>query len=456
MSTTLGNTTVNSSTVMQIQTTGANAITIDGSQNVNIVNNLTGTTAQFTGPISAQYVNNSTVSWSWSGGPSPSGTYVMNTGPCVVHQNMRRCVLETNGSVNYYLSSTNSTLKSDGTAANLTGADGMVMVEIPAFYYSRTKVGSTITWGVSSVPTPGYELHPAFIKNGQVVAARYISAYDACVNTGGSTYQSGLNYDVNVGSGQNWNTGTAKLASVSGIYPAVGITRAQARQMASNVGSGWAQPDFYLYSAIQLLYLTEFGTFYSQSAIGPGNTQSTGWPLNSGSQTDSPASVAGLSNSTGNGTTSVSSVYTPPGTPTSYMSYRGIENWFGNVWWWVDGINILGGQCYVVNGNYLSNYADDTATNYNTIGSPLPGSGAQEFTGWTVSNQSIDWAYIPATVGGSSTTYITDGCYTYNSQNTVLNVGGGAVYGVNAGGFYWNSNGLSSVRSRDGGARLAF
>jgi len=42
-----------------------------------------------------------------------------------VQNGMRRCVLKTDGTVNYYLYPTNSALKADGvTASNLTGADG--------------------------------------------------------------------------------------------------------------------------------------------------------------------------------------------------------------------------------------------------------------------------------------------------------------------------------------------
>ena len=45
---------------------------------------------------------------------------------------MRRCVVNDLGVVKYYLKADDSTKKEDGSAADLSGADGMVMVEIPA------------------------------------------------------------------------------------------------------------------------------------------------------------------------------------------------------------------------------------------------------------------------------------------------------------------------------------
>jgi len=51
-----------------------------------------------------------------------------------IQASMRRCILSDSGVVQYYLYSTDSTLKEDGiTPANLDGSDGQVMVEIPAF-----------------------------------------------------------------------------------------------------------------------------------------------------------------------------------------------------------------------------------------------------------------------------------------------------------------------------------
>jgi len=199
-------------------------------------------------------------------------TYTANTTPSTVtkiHQGMKRCVLNDDGSVNYYLDPTDSTKKLDGTAANIDGTDGNVMVEIPRFYFRQVRDGSTLEWLISDVPLAGYQLHPAFFKNGEIVDFRYIGAYDACVyDDSAGTYLAGLNLDVNTG---NIDTANDKLASVSGIYPMVGVTRDECRSLAANNGPGWRQQDFWLTCAVQMLYLVEFGDFNSQANLGDGH-----------------------------------------------------------------------------------------------------------------------------------------------------------------------------------------
>ena len=89
---------------------------------------------------------------------SSTDTYTANTtvvSVTTVHENMRRCVLNANGTVNYYLNATDSTKKADGTTANLDGSDGNVMVEIPKFWFRQTKVGDTTTWEISDTAKAG-------------------------------------------------------------------------------------------------------------------------------------------------------------------------------------------------------------------------------------------------------------------------------------------------------------
>lgn len=386
----------------------------------------------------------STDSYSRNSGVSASTPVVTD-----VHKNMRRCLLRDDLTVNYYLDPTNSALKADGTSSVLTGADGQVMVEIPAFYVKYTP-GANRNWAVSLLPAAGYTLHPVFMKDGAFVPYRYFGAYDACVFNG-SVYESGLNYDNNWSAGQNWQAdgAAAKLSSISGVYPAVGATRANFRTMAANRGTGWRQVDFYLASAVQLLYLVEYGSFNSQAKIGDGNTSVTNAynAPSSGTQTDSPHSVAGKSNSLGNASTNTTNGAASTTRDTAYMSYRGIENFYGNCWNWVDGFNINNNQGYV--SNTRANFADDTATNYDIIGAPMVASD-----GWVTNVQQLQFGFLPSAVGGGSTTYIAD----YYYQNTgwrVAILGGSAINGAAAGAFSWNLDNASGFLSRNIGGRLA-
>lgn len=399
-------------------------------------------------------------SFAWnSGATTPSSIFGQTRVVAGVHDKIRGCVLLDSGAVNYYLLSTNWAFKADGTASTLTGADGQVMVEIPKFYYRVDRSGTISTWNVSAVPQSGFVIHPAFIKDGVEVNFRYISAYDACVQDVSSSpvsYLSGLNWDNNAtpaGAGVDVTATTGdKLASVKGIYPMVGLTRAQFRTLAANRGTGWRQVDFALWSAIQLLYVVEYQSFFTQNLLGAGNTNGS-YIAPSGNQNDSPNTIAGAGDSIGNGSTNTTSgagVNAKPGT--SFMKYRGIENWYGNCWAWADGINVnVGSTGNVHVTNTRADFADNTSTNMTLITSSLPTT-----SGYISDLLPADPYMLPKTNSGGSTTYITDYHSASTASNRVVLVGGAASDGALAGGFILLSAADSSAASRSGGGRLAF
>lgn len=365
-------------------------------------------------------------------------------------EDMKRCVLNSDGTVNYYLSPTDSTKKSDGvTPSVLDGTDGNVMVEIPKFWYKYERSGSINRWDIRTTPYDGYSVHPAFIKAGVEVSHRYIGAYDACYfDATDSTYKSGLNLDDMTG---YLDLANDKLASVSGVYPLAGVTRAECRSLAANNGTGWHQLDFALWSAIQLLYLVEYGNFNSQNRLGAGNTNGS-YLGSSANQNDSPHTVAGASNAKGNASTDGTqpSAGAKPGT--AYMSYRGIENMFGNTWSWVDGINVnIGTAGKVHYTNNHTNFADDTATNYTEIASAYPtGSGYIKDI-----LSGVGFGFLGSSnSGGSSTTFLTDYHYASASLARVGIAGGGALDGAAAGAFCVASSYGAGGAYRGFGARL--
>jgi hypothetical protein len=429
---------------------------------------------------------------------------------------MRRCVLNANGTVNYYLHPTNSTLKEDGvTPAVLDGTDGYVMVEVPKFWFRRDLASNVHTWEIADGPKAGFDLHPAFVKNGVEVDYRYISAYDACLwftrsvtavadagggsitfttsathplyagdvvtisgttdynatytvtardsdttftavgtftssQTGTATgYVSGKNLD---NFSANIQTGVDKLASVSGRYPLVGVTRGECRTLSANNGTGWHQLDFALWSAFQMLYLVEYGTLQSQSVLGAGNTNGS-YLSSDAVQTNSPHTIAGVSNTAfANASTDGSQPSAGARPGTAYMSYRGVENFFGNCWTWADGINVnvtTAGNVHITNN--VANFADDTATGYTLVTSSFP--TASGF----IRNLLNTTAYFLSSTnaGGSSTTFVSDQHTASANLSRVVAVGGAASSGAVAGVFCLLSANGSSNRSRLIGARLA-
>jgi len=320
--------------------------------------------------------------------------------------------------------------------ANFGGADGQVMVETPKFYFNHTLVSTTNSWYISKYDLPGYELHPAFWKDGQQVDYRYMSAFEGGMydaSTGTMCAKASIPSSI-YASGD-------KMTSVAGTWAKTNETRAEYRTMAAQRGTGWRQLDYYLHSAVQLLYLVEYANFNSQTMIGGGRSNLTG----GGWTADSYIGLTGLSIPDGNGTNSVMSgtLYDIDGTgyATDYMTYRGIENLFGNVWKMVDGITWDGTwtgsaaaqPVYVTNNSTY--FADQVSTNMQHLcDAPYIGA-ASDYIGNIVNVT----GFIPSAGGGTATEEICDYYYQYSEVGRdywrVVLVGGVANAGGRAGVF---------------------
>ena len=360
-------------------------------------------------------------------------TYSGNFKANEVHKNMRRCVVNEAGEVVYYLDEFNSALKENGTAADLTGADGNVMVEIPKTYVRFDFSGNVLSISMTFRPVAGFVLHPAFsLGNHDFI---YKNAYDPCVyDVSSSTFIDGLNLTDNR---SRVDVANDKLASVSGRFPMVGLTRNEFRTLASNNTGEYSQELFWERQLLQVLFVTEYGNFNSQAVLGNGNTERS-YPASSANQADSPHVAAGESNFLGNQSGGRND---SAGVP--FVSYRGIENLYGNCWNFLDGINILDRQLYVT--HLLNALADNTETGYQAIGNPYPVASASFIKDWQPNNQQ---ALLVNSVGGgaSSSTFVGDALWT-NAGWRVARVGGSADSGGRAGV-------SAATLNRDSGSRL--
>lgn len=337
---------------------------------------------------------------------------------------MKRCVLNADGSVKYYLDPNNSNYKEDGTLADLTGADGNVMVEVPKTYvryeYNTTGEAGTDTvhrWEISLTPDTGYEVHWAFDRGGVIRDKRYYPAYMGYV-TGG------------------------KMISRSGVYPTVSQTLAQFRTAAkansvSNPSTGqtangyWGNIDFALYELIALLAVIEYGTMNIQSALGRGRTALTGGTWVGGEL----IGINGLSNEYGNRTANYTYIgaSTDANADLSFMSYRGCENFFGNVWRMADGVIFKGTT------NNKTMWYSTNPTGYNETGTGYVNSGVvtASAAGYGRKLANTNRGFIVSDVtGGNSNAGTTDYYYTSTTDNTVALVGGPSADGLAAGPLY--------------------
>jgi hypothetical protein len=209
--------------------------------------------------------------------------------------------------------------------------------------------------------------------------------------------------------------------------------------------------DFDLYSAVQLLYLIEYGSFYSQSVLSAGitNCAATWAAYNNYYPIAKTGNGNAIGNASGANAHAVGSVCADILTD-GYFKYRGIENPYGHIWKFVDGININDGLNYI--SNTSSSWADDTGTNYTNTG--ITNSTTSEYQ--TTLNY-YSRGFLPATTGspGTSTAYITD-YYWYASGWRVAIVGGAADYGAYAGFFCFYAHYVASSLDQYVGARAAF
>jgi len=222
-----------------------------------------------------------------------------------------------------------------------------------------------------------------------------------------------------------------KLASVSGVCPISGGsangTRAHFRVWASNRGAGWSQMMIDVHSAIQLLYLTEYASFYSQSVLGYGIAAVADWPAYND---QNPIAKTGNSNVVGNasGNTATAAITTGVGAQSVYLSYRGLENYYGHIWKWLDGINTNNNRSYIC--NVAANLADDTTSNYTDIGVNNKADAGYQNTLLNISR-----GFLPANTADSDASHKITDYYWQNTGWRVAVSGGRADYALTDGCF---------------------
>lgn len=356
------------------------------------------------------------------------------------------------------------------------GSMGQVMVYQPKFYYLvcpveydpiDTGIGYHLrkaNYYVSEKPRAGFRLHPAFYDaSGNEIDYFLTSAYE------GSIYDASASaYLLN--DEQVMNTGEDKFSSIAGARPASGssqnLTRPNIEAMAQNRGTNWHGDLIKQVSAEQMLMLIEMGMMNLQTAIAQGIVS---LPWTTGSDTTSSyAAATGSTASLGNGTGraektttyegGVAKEYTVDGKTS--VCWRGKENFWGNIWKFVYGINIWGngkmggGQPYI-----CSDFSFAESKN----------SGNYEPAGFTVTNANgyisamgystaCDWLFIASECLGNSSLPVGD--YTYITVNLngyrIAPLGGSWNNGGIAGGFYWTLNYGVGSRGRNIGGRLVY
>lgn len=357
------------------------------------------------------------------------------------------------------------------------GSNGQVMVFQPKFYYKvvplklekNTDSGigfhlRKVNYYVSSKPKTGFKLHPAFYdENGNAVNYILFSADE------GSMYDVSAKAYVNdnVDESITYEDGDL-LCSVAGKKPISGFrqgigTKVNLELMAQNRGAGWHLETIEAISANQLLMIIELGTMGTQEGIGLGVVSITGnTAYNYSSLT---GSTAELGNSTGQAKETINEIGGIQTTETVNgkvaVTYRGVENPWGNISKHIQGINIwgdgsmCGGQPYVAN-NFTFNESKHS-DNYEPVGFTLANAnGYIKAMGY--GSEKYDWLFMPSEIGGTSALPVGDIVYIAPNLNghRIVQQGGSCRSGDRAGSFSLICNGTVGDRSRGAGGRLLY
>lgn len=379
----------------------------------------------------------------------------------------KRCNVSDGGTINAYYGD-------EGYTED--GSNGQVMVYQPKFYYlvcpleyDRQETGygyhlRKANYYVSETQRAGFKLHPAFYdKNGNEVDYILMSAYEGCIyDTSANAY---LKNDEQV-----MDASKDKFSSIAGARPASGVsqnlTRPNIEQMAKNRGEGWHSLGIKTASMEQLLMIVEMGMMNLQTAIGQGVVNI---PWTTGSDTTSSyAGATGSTASLGNGTGRATETTTYEGGVATKntadgktsICYRGVENFWGNIWKFAYGVNIWGNGKMAGGMPYICsdfNYAEGKNTD-NYEGAGFTVTKANGYISAMGYSTKYDWLFMASECLGNSSLPVGD--YTYITENLngyrIAQLGGLWNDGSDAGGFCWRLYSGVGYRYRHVGGRLVY
>lgn len=340
------------------------------------------------------------------------------------------------------------------------GSNGQVMVYQPKFYYQRlfleeekTARGTIVrreSLLLSPIMRNGFKLHPLFINSSnEELDYVLLSAYEGNIfDTSENTY---------ITDDGNFNSGEDKLSSIAGVKPVSGIgkniTFNALKAVASNRGVGWQVTDMKFESALQMLMTVEYGTMNGQYGLGKGIVNITDSVSKGGAITGSTSNLgntSGVANFTifdNNGNR-----MTKTDEDTCAISYRGMENPWGNLW------RIIGDCTIKGDSNSLGGipYLNGTIS----LDFKLPSGVSNWISNMGYENKNYDWIYLPieCSSGANSALPVGDMLWTASNLNgeRLLAFGGYFKVGDNGGLFSYNTEASTGANINYSNARLMF
>lgn len=313
-------------------------------------------------------------------------------------------------------------VKNDGTAAKLNPVNSAYFVDGTAvdhskghtmwyspdlYYLVTTENGLPILW-TSMIPI-----------GGKKAPAMCLGAYKGNV-TGGA------------------------LVSKPNLVPTGSLTISQFWAAAQVNGKDWGIQSYTQRKKIVMQFLAEYGNTSIQAVLGVGLD-------GTGSNYDNCRNIqTGKTISLGDASGAVNTLDAVSAT-VQCVSYRGLENLYGQIWEFVQGILSNNETVYIFDGNKVANDKPPVGVDYRTQTRLTSASG--QYIDSMRLGEFFD--IIPKTVGGGSTNRWADGHW--SAVGGVLWLFGGAADGGSLCGLSAsNANGVFSVAASYFGARLAF
>lgn len=345
---------------------------------------------------------------------------------------VRRCNVLDNGTVSAYY----------GDPSYIeNGSNGQVMVEYPKAYtkYEYTTVGNITyhKWYMSPSQLDGFTVDSSFIVDGVEKPYHYIGAYEGSIFD-----KSALAYLLADGQVADFTPTTGDLlCSIANAKPCSGLTQdltiVKARILANNRGTGWGQWNALQVAFVQKLFMIEYNSANSQTKIGLGVVNKTDDGLTNMSNNTGATSFLGNLSGRQAGTDGLTSV-----------SYRGLENMWGNIWAFVDGMNIQAGNKLWLNMSNVNMVSDSFVSPYVLQGTLANTNG---YVSKVLGNPN---GLFATQASGSSTTRIPDYYYQDGTGNRIGVLVGGWNGGSGAGFANWSFSNDLGFRGRRVGSRL--
>lgn len=321
-----------------------------------------------------------------------------------IFKDIKPCVM-VNGVVEYYLNPSDFTKKANGNTADITTVGNDVMIEIPKVGFKITTSGSTLTIKVTDNPNGASDGFKYYAHTRDVEGdcdKLYIGAYAGYVSS-------------------------SKLYSSSAKTPTVSQTIGTFRTEAQARGSGYDLISFYPLTLLQCLFIIRYKSIDSQTALGRGYVDCAA--------------------KTSTGATNANGMYYGSTSGTVHVKFAGIEDFWGNVYYWIDGLYSDSSR------NILTAFKDfnDTGSGYTSRGQ----GASSSISGYMSKPQgTTESGFVAKETNGSSTTYFAD--YAALSASCVPIFGGYWTLGDDAGAFRLSVYYSALASDSDLGGRLMY